>query len=569
MPDCDRDIFVLKATEDQLRKWKNLEGKICWKHVNDFDAPCSWCPVLKAMASGQIESSMAVSPKNVSEYGESDVCFNECSPCMEYANLVAVPLGRDDKGIEYALEISVDKNKEAKEARDRRTKREKWAAAISDFVVSAADDEFAEELILFGASATSCLGYNEVDLVVLETGSSSCDYAFASAVVSYSSLKACHLASAEETFTRLIEDSRRDSSLRTDLALLAVREKLDPEDLSLYSTMMKRRFDYNLLVEQPWATPIAIRTSCTTAAVCISQGRKTAHSILLVRCASGCLISEDDLTDLTMYGLFISQSLSTRHDRYLSETESQHLKERASLLDKDTEALALTAGMIVGFAHDLKRTYGSLMHWSGTILDFLPPKKAYKAVRTDFERDLEFGKKLLSRLSTTSHIAHPEPEEFSLVEETKRFVAEEKTILEKSKISLEMNLRPADLEIRVKWDRVMYGMVLFNLIDNAQYWLTKTRKRPAKILVRLAEDAERPASVRIEVLDNGPGIPPEHDQNIFKPFFSLRRGMGIGLNAVRRIVEFHGGTITQFRAGEWSGACFRIVMPIEAQTPTP
>jgi signal transduction histidine kinase len=51
--------------------------------------------------------------------------------------------------------------------------------------------------------------------------------------------------------------------------------------------------------------------------------------------------------------------------------------------------------------------------------------------------------------------------------------------------------------------------------------------------------------VVLSVCDDGVGIPPEHMERIFEPFFSTKpsQGMGLGLNECRRIVELHGGEI--------------------------
>jgi signal transduction histidine kinase len=52
--------------------------------------------------------------------------------------------------------------------------------------------------------------------------------------------------------------------------------------------------------------------------------------------------------------------------------------------------------------------------------------------------------------------------------------------------------------------------------------------------------------VRIEVSDNGAGIPPDMHATIFQPFMQLQvggGGTGLGLSICRRIVERHGGDI--------------------------
>ena len=53
------------------------------------------------------------------------------------------------------------------------------------------------------------------------------------------------------------------------------------------------------------------------------------------------------------------------------------------------------------------------------------------------------------------------------------------------------------------------------------------------------------SSVKIEVIDNGPGIIPGALTNIFVPFYSTKKqGSGIGLSLSRQIMQMHNGTLT-------------------------
>jgi two-component system nitrogen regulation sensor histidine kinase NtrY len=66
------------------------------------------------------------------------------------------------------------------------------------------------------------------------------------------------------------------------------------------------------------------------------------------------------------------------------------------------------------------------------------------------------------------------------------------------------------------------------------------------------------ATIALDIRDNGPGVPPEHRQDIFKPYFTTnQKGTGLGLAVVQQIVLAHGWEI-QCLPNEPRGAIFRI-----------
>jgi signal transduction histidine kinase len=71
-----------------------------------------------------------------------------------------------------------------------------------------------------------------------------------------------------------------------------------------------------------------------------------------------------------------------------------------------------------------------------------------------------------------------------------------------------------------------------------------------------------PSCLLIEVWDNGPGIPAEMKDSVFRPFFTLGKseGTGLGLAIAKRIVEDHGGDLF-LDAAEKSGTSFKMSIP--------
>lgn len=73
----------------------------------------------------------------------------------------------------------------------------------------------------------------------------------------------------------------------------------------------------------------------------------------------------------------------------------------------------------------------------------------------------------------------------------------------------------------------------------------------------------------IGVHDTGPGIPPEHQQEVFRPFFSTKHtGTGLGLPISRDIVTRHGGTL-RLEASPTGGTTFVVALPLSESTEEP
>ena len=82
-----------------------------------------------------------------------------------------------------------------------------------------------------------------------------------------------------------------------------------------------------------------------------------------------------------------------------------------------------------------------------------------------------------------------------------------------------------------------------------------------EVIVRAAPSSNGSASWRICVVDNGPGIPAEIQDQIFEPLFTTKaKGTGLGLAIVANLVERHQGKI-QVLSPPGQGTEFRIELP--------
>src|SRR5581483_4193929 len=116
----------------------------------------------------------------------------------------------------------------------------------------------------------------------------------------------------------------------------------------------------------------------------------------------------------------------------------------------------------------------------------------------------------------------------------------------------------------VQADAVRMEQIIGNLVTNA------VKFSPPDKTVRVSLRAEGQDAV-LRVIDEGAGIDPRSLPHIFDLFVQdnttldrSKRGLGIGLTLVRRLVELHGGTVEASSEGKGRGAVFTVRLPAAA-----
>jgi signal transduction histidine kinase len=158
---------------------------------------------------------------------------------------------------------------------------------------------------------------------------------------------------------------------------------------------------------------------------------------------------------------------------------------------------------------------------------------------------------MFSDLLQFSKPIHLQPEEFFF-----RQIAEEVREILTPKaadkiISLEIIDNLGNCPIQA--DKKHLGLALINLVDNAIQW------SPASSAVQIIGEQTPGGGFAITVRDRGPGIREDQISNLFQPFYTTReKGTGLGLANVKKIVEFHGGTVSAVNIPD-GGARFTMI----------
>lgn len=138
---------------------------------------------------------------------------------------------------------------------------------------------------------------------------------------------------------------------------------------------------------------------------------------------------------------------------------------------------------------------------------------------------------------------------------------------QKDGIALRVQVQPGLLAI---CDPVQIEQVLLNLLINARHALLG-HSRNGAITIKASSVAED--ELKIQVIDNGPGIPEKLQSKIFEPFFTTKatarrgeaKGSGLGLAICREIMAQHKGRI-EVESAVGKGTTFNLWLPGEVST---
>lgn len=221
----------------------------------------------------------------------------------------------------------------------------------------------------------------------------------------------------------------------------------------------------------------------------------------------------------------------------------------------DSEKHAAVGKLAAGVAHELNNPLTGILTFSEDLLEDLPKtsedREDIEVIKREALRCRQIVRDLLdySRQGKTNRKVTPID---SVIRRSIKFVEKQAAF---HNIQFEVQLSEPSLHIYA--DQNQLQQVLLNLIINARDAMDG--KGTIKISVKQWPDR---GGLHIAVIDHGCGIEAENLEHIFEPFFSTKgdRGNGLGLAAVRGIIQEHGGTVTvESRPG--SGSTFSVYLP--------
>jgi signal transduction histidine kinase len=260
-------------------------------------------------------------------------------------------------------------------------------------------------------------------------------------------------------------------------------------------------------------------------------------------------------------------ALSLQHAQDLSAllTEREEIIRQLTLSNKSAGMGALVAS----FAHELNQPLtANLLHAE------LIQAKLEEAEREQSPPQLEILHKV------ASDIVHDTQRAADIIRKLRnlfRMSKGEYTVLKLDEVVQEVldlvqsKMKHADIGCTVDWDphlrvhgdATQLQQVVLNLLNNAIDALTESGCDKLELRIRGKLVGNH---LNLEVEDNGPGIAPEHADDVFSLFkTSKSQGMGVGLWLSRSIVEMHGGRLT-FQSAPGRRTVFTLRLPLLNET---
>ena len=131
-----------------------------------------------------------------------------------------------------------------------------------------------------------------------------------------------------------------------------------------------------------------------------------------------------------------------------------------------------------------------------------------------------------------------------------------RSAIEKNRVSVRTSLVEGLNSVR--GDRVQLQQVVFNLILNSVEAMSSVDRGARDLSISTKQGPK--SNILVAVQDSGPGIDPEHLEQVFAPFYTTKTsGIGMGLSICRSIVAAHGGRLWA-EANRPRGAIFQFTL---------
>ncbi len=238
-------------------------------------------------------------------------------------------------------------------------------------------------------------------------------------------------------------------------------------------------------------------------------------------------------------------------------TEIKRLEERV----ESERRLAVLGEMSAAIAHEFRNSMGTIHGWAKLLGKQVAADEKARPMVEAIGRELGVMQRLIDDLLAFGRRLEPQLQQVDLRALVEEGAMRSPDCRDDVRIDISWD---AEAPPTVWWDATLMRQVFKNLVQNA----IEAMSEGGRVQVSIRSSPTVSAAIEVGVSDTGSGIPAEHRDRIFDPFFTLKaRGHGLGLALVRKIVIAHHGQIA-VRSVEGAGTTFTLTIPAQANRHT-
>jgi signal transduction histidine kinase len=238
-------------------------------------------------------------------------------------------------------------------------------------------------------------------------------------------------------------------------------------------------------------------------------------------------------------------------------TRVEQLEERERLRDR----LAAVGEMAAVIAHEVKNPLAGIEVMAGLLRRKIPDAPDAQMVLTDIISEAKMANAIVQEVLDFVRPIRLQVEHTGVADAVHGAIQLADSKGKRGNVDVRVAL-PQGLP-HINADQHQITQVFTNLLMNAYEAMGgKGGVTISAEMLRVEDGTDGRDAVLIQVVDDGPGIPPDVADKVFDPFFTTKaQGSGLGLAIVRKIVDAHDGRI-DLRTTPGQGTTIRVTLPV-------
>lgn len=565
--------FKLVWVNDILSKWFSIPENYleisCFTAIHKSAKACSSCTVLDSIRDGRIHRCYRRATLSSGEERTFEILTgpvrNESGEIVRVVEIIRDVTPREK--IVMQLAQTKERLEDANLQLSRRIDELAMLMELSDALQAVESLEENLHIFLTAVTAKQGCGFNRAFLFLVNetTGKLEGEYAVGPSSSSEAGRIWSELESKPTTFAEALANYRQALESGGDVEVNTIIKNMsygldDTKNCLISALTSKESRIFENAFDEPSSVEVATRFQTNRFAVVplLSMG-KPVGVVAVDNIITNAPITEDNIrllkTIATHAALAIERSILTKQvaDQFAKlQSAYQKLRDNQEILVR-AERLSTIGKLSAQMAHEIRNPLVSIGGFARNISKHSEPNSKIRKFAEIISEEARRLEAIVSDVLSFSNIVKPQfkPTNLnSLIRSTLEILEDQ---IQNLNIDVKINLDESIGNVQLDPDQMR--QVFLNLFKNSISAMSNNGS--LEITTKSSE-----SFVWIDIADTGYGIPEEHHDKIFQPFFTTKStGTGLGLSITYQLVDAHNGMIW-FTSKAGKGTTFHIKLPI-------